>query len=283
MHDKSEEFPAWVNSSAINGIDFQDPDLVFLVSELAPAILRIGGSEEDITVYALEPAIECEPVPHVGNFCLTADRWMEMTNFGAKTGARISFGLNAMYGRGNNTERFNSSQIEQMFRFTVEHVNPAGLYGFQFGNELEHKVDSEPYAQDLLLTRQLLNKAWPDAAKRPKLVAPDENPDADYVSAVLGYPGVTSDTIDGLTWHQYTGEGTQPNKQGTQPISIPQAQPAIYCLCISHPAPCTLHPAPCTLHPAPCTLHPAPCTLLQLSSPPHLFSQSRQAMAWTLS
>lgn len=123
VHDKSEEYPAWVNSSAINGVDFKDPDLVFLASQLAPAVLRIGGSEEDITVYALEPGIECEPVPHVGNFCLTADRWQEITDFGATTGARISFGLNAMYGRNTSSSRFNASQVEQMFQYTSQHIN----------------------------------------------------------------------------------------------------------------------------------------------------------------
>lgn len=47
----------------------------------------------------------------------------------------------------------------------------------------------------------MLDNTWPDASKRPKLVAPDENPDPGYVKAVLSDPAIKADTIDGLTWH----------------------------------------------------------------------------------
>lgn len=154
----------------------------------------------------------CLPVPHVGNFCVTKQRLHDLATFVNDAGWSISFGLNAMYGRNQSSDRFNSSQVEALFGYVASQPDLTKAFAaFQFGNELEHKVDAAPYAADLVLVRSLLNRYFPDASTRPLLVAPDENPDAGYITEVFSQ--VPHGTADAVTWHQYTGYGLDPKLQ----------------------------------------------------------------------
>ena len=242
VHPDNAEFPAWVNSSAWNTLDLTDRSLKAWAAALAPAYLRIGGSQEDITVYAI--GVPCSHFnANLSAFCLTESRLVELAAFANDAGLGISFGLNAMYGRNKSSDRFDPSQVEALFSFIAgsDHVRSA-VAAFQFGeharvsltvlaffappgppyphavpplpaagNELEHQAGAVPYAADLVLVRSLLDHHFPDSASRPLLVAPDENPDPGYITDV--FDKVPHGTADAVTWHQYTGYGLDPELQ----------------------------------------------------------------------
>ena len=124
-------------------------------SAFAPAHLRIGGSEQDDVWYAVDGS--CPPSVN-STFCLSMDRWDELNAFALKTGMTISFGLNAMQGRNNESQRFNSSNLDAFLEWTAARRNYTGLWGFTFGNELEYKALFQPYSEDVLLVRSLIDK-----------------------------------------------------------------------------------------------------------------------------
>ena len=86
------------------------------------------------------------------------DRWDEINAFAIATGMTISFGLNAMQGRANLTDRFNSTNAAAFLRWTAARRNYTGLWGFGFGNELENKAQFQPYSQDVLVIRGLIDE-----------------------------------------------------------------------------------------------------------------------------
>jgi heparanase len=144
----------WVNSSVVN-INLTDPRLLTLATAFAPAHLRIGGSQQDDVWYAVDGT--CPPTVN-STFCLKMEKWDAINAFAIATGMSISFGLNAMQGRANSTSRFNSTNLDAFLRWTATRRNYTGLWGFTFGNELEHAAQFQPYSQDVLLVRSLIDK-----------------------------------------------------------------------------------------------------------------------------
>ena len=78
---------------------------------------------------------------------------------------------------------------------------------FEFGNELTPFVNVDTYSNDVLVLRGLIDKYYPDASSRPRLVANDANPDPRYLATVLNN---TKGAIDVATWHMYIGYGLDP-------------------------------------------------------------------------
>ena len=82
--------------------DFSVPRLRNLCRALAPAYLRIGGTEADRVYYALTDAGEEHeppllPPPHYGSV-LTADHLRGLRDFADEVGLHVSFALNAGWG-----------------------------------------------------------------------------------------------------------------------------------------------------------------------------------------
>ena len=107
----------WVNASIMTdhsaGLNLSDPALRTLTAALAPAHLRIGGSQEDMVVYNVH-GWECEQAStEYANttFCLTMERWTQINDFAAATGTTIAFGLNCMAGRNKTGGDFNISNL----------------------------------------------------------------------------------------------------------------------------------------------------------------------------
>jgi heparanase 1 len=199
-HYDGEEYPAWRGCSVAN-MSLSEPNLVFLAKSLAPAVLRVGGSEGDLVVYET-PTSPCPPDPNRTLFCLTMARWAEINAFAAATGNKVAFGLNAMSGRTNKTCPHcpwdPTNAIDFLKYSQAQGITPAF---FEFGNELTPYVAWEQYAKDVLVLRGLLDSVWPDAATRPKLVSNDANPDSAYLQNLLN---ATKGAIDVATWHLYS-------------------------------------------------------------------------------
>ena len=250
-HFDDEEWPAWRGASVMN-MSLTEPNLAFLTAALAPAHLRVGGSEGDLVVYVL-PGYPCaipaeqnstaNPVP----FCLNATRWAQIHIFAAQAGVTLAFGLNAMAGRRSASARMNTSNLAAFIAATAaagydasntlpwlefvraraaaavavlpparrrppppqppRSLRPAPPSFSPQGNELEYKADAAPYAADLREVSALIAAAWPDAAKRPRIVANDENPDPSYWEAMLPLVG---SAVSAASWHEYVGYGLDP-------------------------------------------------------------------------
>jgi heparanase 1 len=144
-HLNSEEPPAWYNSSVLV-INLTNPKLIYLASQLSPGHLRVGGSEEDVAIYDIGAHRPC-----VEGFCMSMDRWHELVDFCQKAKIRLVFGLNAMYGRSNSTSHWDPSNAKSLLNYTASNKMP--VYGFELGNELEHKVTANVMAEDYVTLR----------------------------------------------------------------------------------------------------------------------------------
>ena len=137
-HLNSEEPPAWSHNASAMTIDLQSPRLHAAVSAMAPAHLRVGGSEGDKIVYDVAgdgcgPSSGA-PQPVEAAFCLSMARWRELVAFAAATGVRLVFGLNAMSLRANATAPLDLRNIDAFLNYTA--ANGLHVYGFELGNEL---------------------------------------------------------------------------------------------------------------------------------------------------
>lgn len=107
----NDEF-GWINASVLS-LNLSDPRLRTLASALAPAHLRIGGSQGDEVVYDVH-GTECAQASTKWSnttFCLTMARWDEINDFAASTGLTIAMGLNCMTGRDAKGDGFNLSNL----------------------------------------------------------------------------------------------------------------------------------------------------------------------------
>ena len=104
-------------------IDLTSPNLRAAVAALAPATLRVGGSEGDKIVYDVA-GDHCgpqsgAPQPVDPAFCLSMERWRELVGFAAETGVSIVFGLNAMTFRANVSSPLVLRNIDALLEYTA--------------------------------------------------------------------------------------------------------------------------------------------------------------------
>jgi len=213
-HYDGEEWPAWRAASVAN-MSLDEPNLAYLTAALAPAHLRVGGSEGDLVQYVL-PSFPCalppnqnattNPVP----FCLNASRWEAINAFAAQANITIAFGLNAMQGRRSPSAPMDTANLAAFLRATAAANIGAHntLPYLELGNELEFKTTPSSFAADAVRVASLIADAWPQAAQRPRLVGNDENPDPSYWSTM--FPLLPAGTLAAASWHEYVGYGLDP-------------------------------------------------------------------------
>lgn len=82
----SSQGSVWGANASILEIDLASPGLLGVVTALAPAVLRLGGSEagENVT-YVGFPGFDA-PCPSGYYYCLTRPRWAAILAFAARTG-----------------------------------------------------------------------------------------------------------------------------------------------------------------------------------------------------
>ena len=83
--------------------------------------LRMGGRTpcDSLNRYAFG-GHRCSKEAIAGHTCLTEDRWHEILGFAKKTGLRIVFGLNLMFGRGaDGTGEWDSTNAESLLKSTA--------------------------------------------------------------------------------------------------------------------------------------------------------------------
>lgn len=210
--------------------DFDRPPLDVLASALAPAYLRIGGSEADKVFYAVGEYAGATQAPAGYESVLTPDQWDAAIRFAERTGLDVVFTLNAGPGNRDDEGVWQPGQAEALIRYAAD--NGQDVHTWELGNELNlywyvhglgERVSTQQYGDDLRALRGLAAELTPDAAVSGQGSA---------YWPVLGEPlGVLFGFTEGylaeagadtatVSWHYY------PQQSRRGPIATKRAHPA---------------------------------------------------------
>ncbi|XP_027125284.1 heparanase-like protein 2 [Coffea arabica] len=213
----------WGSSSLLN-LDLSHPFLSNAIQAFKNLRLRLGGSLQDQVHYDVGN-ISCTPFVKQkdGLFgfskgCLHMKRWDELNSFFKKTGALVTFGVNALYGRHKNRRgvwqgEWDSSNAHDFIKYTISkgyHID-----SWEFGNELSGKgvgasVDAEQYGKDVSNLNSIIIEEYKSFHPRPFVLAPGGFFDKDWYSRLLLVSG--PQVVDVLTHHIYNlGAGVDHN------------------------------------------------------------------------
>ncbi|CAN4086282.1 unnamed protein product [Withania somnifera] len=197
----------WVSASIIN-LDLSHPLLENAIRAFKGLRLRLGGSLQDQVIYGVgNLKSPCQPFTKQkdGLFgfskgCLHMQRWDELNNLFKKTGALVTFGLNALYGRWRTYRHvwggnWDSSNALDFIKCTVAKGNELS------GNGVGASVDAVQYGKDVTHLHNLLNQVYKNLRERPLLLAPGGFYDPGWFSKLLKVSG--PGTVNVVTHHIY--------------------------------------------------------------------------------
>ncbi len=193
---------------------FDRPKLDLLAGALAPAYLRIGGSEADKVFYDLRVAPKAPPtVPDRYESVLTGSQWDEIHAFADRNGLEVVFTLNAGPAARDRTGRWREQNAAQLLAYTAQQGYPVAVW--ELGNELNAffavqgpaaQVLVGQYAEDLQVTRDLVARYTHDArlAGQGSAFWPVLGEPLGLLFGYLpGYLARAGDLVDLVTWHYY--------------------------------------------------------------------------------
>ena len=204
--------------------NFTSEKLHNLAKGLAPAYLRIGGTDEDFLLFdpkkmhAKNPSYDVlshnlrmnsSPLSHIGpytNFTMTIKDVDNIFTFAKEVGLSIIFGLNLLL-RDSNTHNWNSTNAQQLMKY----ITGRGFKcDWELGNEpfdlhglVNWTITGKELAADFKIFRQLLNDhpEYGHMIFGPDVSSPWKPPlRNDFLREfLLNING----SIDGMTYHQY--------------------------------------------------------------------------------
>ncbi len=196
-----------LKTHAVAPYDFSRPALRRLASALAPAYLRIGGTDADRTVYRVD-GDDGAGVPAGGaRWVLTGHRWDQVGEFARATDLKIMFTLNAGPSARGQDGGWNPDNARSLIAYTRAHGYPVDVW--ELGNEINafplthgRWLSGERYAGDVWRARALL-----DELKDPGRLA---GIGSAYWPVLGEGRAVLDDTLraaggalDIVTWHYY--------------------------------------------------------------------------------
>ncbi|KAF9626521.1 hypothetical protein IFM89_034455 [Coptis chinensis] len=216
----------WEKAGLFN-LDFKNKILSNAIKAFSPLRIRIGGSLQDQILYKVGKWVKnCPRITKTtdGLFgfskgCLTMKKWNQINHLVNKTGAVVTFGLNALIGRtkasdnGTHVGDWDSTNARDLIKYTVS--KGYNIDSWELGNELcgtgiSANVDAKQYARDAIALRKILNELYQDSTIKPKLLAPGGFFDQKWFSTFLQASG--PDVVDIVTHHIYNlGPGDDPN------------------------------------------------------------------------
>lgn len=193
----------WTRRQAL---DLQQPDLLTLTRALAPAYLRVGGTDADKVFYAL-PGSASQTRPAHDSLVLDADRWEALTTFARQVQLPLIFALNAGPGPRDAAGRWQIDNARSLLAHATQRQDPVAVW--ELGNEINgfgplhgFWLSGQQYGQDLHRARQLLAQqapgtrlAGPASAYWPLLGEP-----LAVAPAALRSGGAALDIV---SWHYY--------------------------------------------------------------------------------
>ncbi|KAH6802044.1 glucuronidase 1 [Perilla frutescens var. frutescens] len=216
----------WGKAGILN-LDLKNKILANAIKAFSPLRIRIGGSLQDQVVYDVGTLVpKC---PHFkrsdgGLFgfskgCLQMERWDLINKFFDETGAKMTFGLNALIGRkkaraGDSlmVGEWDPKNAYDLIKYTASKGYKIDSY--ELGNELcgsgvSARIEAEQYGKDIVVLKKLVQELHPDPATRPKVLGPAGFYDKQWFDTFLETSG--PNVVDGLTHHIYNlGAGVDP-------------------------------------------------------------------------
>ncbi len=195
---------------ALPEYDFTRLALVNLARELAPSILRIGGTDADRTYFCPLPEEDC-PLPEGYDWMLTRSQVEAIAEFTQSVDAEIIFTLNLGDGPRDQIG-FSPDNAKELMQFAAS-ISPELFPYWEAGNEVngfgvpfrghggQFDFSPEIYAQDLSLLRQVIkgiNPQWFLLAPATAYFSVGEIPS--FLPEALP---LMRDSIDVVTWHYY--------------------------------------------------------------------------------
>lgn len=209
--------------------DFRRERLETLTEALAPAYLRIGGSEADRVWFETEVG---DPRPEAYEQTLTRSMWDEAASFARRHRLQLVFTLNAGPGpRGGASGPWNPANAEALVRYATERGDPVAVW--ELGNEINafqvihgfsFKVSAAQYAEDVRTARQMLSRAGSAA----RLAGPSSAYWPEIGEVPEFYPRfmpLAGAELDLVTWHYY------PQQSSRCPLQVRPARPGL----LTHP------------------------------------------------
>lgn len=216
---------SWGNASLLN-IDLSNKVLLNAIKAFSPLKIRLGGTLQDKLIY--QTTHDEQPcTPFVRNStelfgftqgCLPLSRWDELNELFEKTGAKVTFGLNALNGKtivpdgrtalGN----WDSSNAESFITYTVS--RGYSIHGWELGNELNGNgvgpaISAEQYACDVRALHKLVQDIYKGKDAMPLILAPGGIFDAVWFPKFIDK---ASNSLQVVTHHIYSvGGGNETN------------------------------------------------------------------------
>jgi heparanase 1 len=192
--------------------DFARPRLRRLAAALAPAYLRIGGTEADVAYYDMS-AGESHSAPSPYQLVLTRARWDAVNEFARAAGYDVLFTVNAGPGPRARDGRWSPENAESLLDYTRaagyrvpvwELGNEVDSYWFTHG--LSSRVSGRQYAEDLALFGSRVHAIFPQgrvagpAAFYWPITGEGVSIGSSFMTDFLDAGGARADIV---TWHFY--------------------------------------------------------------------------------
>jgi heparanase 1 len=207
-------------------LDLKAPDLAAWAAPLAPALLRVGGTEADRIRYGFrhdgEPAGPADP----GTFVLTGKLWGRLNRWVRDCGFSLLFTVSAGPESRDAEGRWDPSDAERLVRNTVRKGYP--VVAWEFGNEVNaypflygwsRSVSNRRYLQEFAVFADLIRRLAPGT----KVVGP-----ASAVWPLVGEPNPllpalgrspAAAFLDALSFHYY------PQQSSRGRVAVRRAKP----------------------------------------------------------
>ncbi len=208
--------------------DFDRERLDLLTSALAPAYLRIGGSEADKAYNDLDGDAISSPEGYES--ILTRERWDRVAAFSRRNGLRLIFTLNAGPAARDPDGAWLGDNAAELIEYTARQGYPVDVW--ELGNELNlfwyhyglgGRVSATQYARDLGRLRAILDRHMPEARIGGQGAAfwPIVGEPAGLLFGFTpAYLRAAGDVVDLVNWHYY------PQQSRRGPVAVRKATPS---------------------------------------------------------
>ncbi|XP_065860530.1 heparanase-like protein 1 [Euphorbia lathyris] len=217
--------------SGILNLDLQNKILANAIKAFNPLRLRVGGSLQDQVLYKVGNN-SIKKFPHFkrrdkNGFMfgftrgtLTMDRWDQLNTFFNQTGAKITFSLNALYGKRKSKDdsilwvgRWNPNNARDLMRYTIS--KGYNIDSYELGNELcgtgvSAKIEAVDYAKDMMELKKLVLDLYGNSNSTPGVLGPAGFYNKRWFDEFLEATG--PNVLTGVTHHIYNlGAGRDKN------------------------------------------------------------------------
>ena len=196
--------------------NFSNTQMRYLMKQLSPAVLRVGGTQADYTYYEVGDENPCK-LPSSDYHCLSMSRLSEMVDMAKDVGAYLIYGLSIGYPEypDMSTSAWNGSNTRQMLQYLHDSkkYTTEDIYGFELGNEVNKDVLPSFQSRALYSLQSILEDvyAWNASSSSFQLWGPDPHSytlreNAHDFDWIIEFIESTCDILHAITYHSYVNQ-----------------------------------------------------------------------------